>query len=238
MNKNYYEILEINRNASQEIVEKAYKTLAKKYHPDLQEGDKKSKYEEKLKIINEAYEVLCDPEKRKAYDATLPDEVSAEDYENLYRQKEYMKQRINRMEQQQNIDQQQNSDFSKYEGFTSPTNVQNNSSNADETLLRKEEELRKRQQQLEYQQRMNNAVNKAYHDAYVADLRRRGYRVKHKKTWRDYVAFLLTFLVVIIVFVVIWHIPPIHDYFVQLYNENEAVRFIANFFISLFNSFK
>ena len=102
MKKNFYEILEIDLNASPEIVEKAYKTLVKKYHPDLQNGDKKAKYEEKLKVINKAYETLSDPEKRKAYDETLPGHVSAEEYENLRRQKEYMKDRITRMEQQNN----------------------------------------------------------------------------------------------------------------------------------------
>ena len=69
--KNYYEILEISENASQEIVEKAYKTLAKKYHPDLQQGDLKKEYEEKLKTINEAYEVLSNIDRRKEYNQVL-----------------------------------------------------------------------------------------------------------------------------------------------------------------------
>ena len=42
--KKYYEILEVDKNASQEVIEKAYKTLAKKYHPDLQQGSKKQEY--------------------------------------------------------------------------------------------------------------------------------------------------------------------------------------------------
>ena len=65
MNKNYYDILQINRNASPEIIEKAYKTLAKKYHPDLQVDDFNKKIsEDMLKQINEAYEILSNPEKR------------------------------------------------------------------------------------------------------------------------------------------------------------------------------
>ena len=62
MEENYYDILEINKNASPEIIEKAYKTLIKKYHPDLQKNDLKIKYEEKIKKINESYDVLSDPE--------------------------------------------------------------------------------------------------------------------------------------------------------------------------------
>ena len=65
MNKNYYDILQINRNASPEIIEKAYKTLAKKYHPDLQTEENKKQAEEILKEINEAYEILSEPEKKQ-----------------------------------------------------------------------------------------------------------------------------------------------------------------------------
>ena len=53
--KNYYEILEVDKNASEEVIEKAYKTLAKKYHPDLQNN---SNCQDKMRQINEAYEIL------------------------------------------------------------------------------------------------------------------------------------------------------------------------------------
>lgn len=69
--KNYYEILEVSKNASQEIIEKAYKTLAKKYHPDTQTDDNKLWAESKFKEINEAYKVLSNIEKRKNYDVEL-----------------------------------------------------------------------------------------------------------------------------------------------------------------------
>ena len=71
MEKNYYEILEVDNNASQEIIKKAYSTLAKRYHPDLQPPEKKIKAEEKFKLINEAYEILSDEEKRKQYNSTI-----------------------------------------------------------------------------------------------------------------------------------------------------------------------
>ena len=96
MKKNYYDILEVNKNASPEIIEKAYKTLVKKYHPDLQDNNLKAEYEEKIKLINEAFEVLSDSEKRKNYDLNLKQtEFSVEDYNNLINENLKLKNEIN-----------------------------------------------------------------------------------------------------------------------------------------------
>lgn len=96
MEKNYYDILEVNKNASPEIIEKAYKTLVKKYHPDLQDNNLKAEYEEKIELINEAFEVLSDSEKRKNYDLNLKQtEFSVEDYNNLINENLKLKNEIN-----------------------------------------------------------------------------------------------------------------------------------------------
>ena len=65
--KDYYKILGVDRNASQEEIKKAYRRLAMQYHPDRNPGREKEA-NEKFKEINEAYEVLGDPEKRRRYD--------------------------------------------------------------------------------------------------------------------------------------------------------------------------
>jgi len=64
--KDYYKILGVDRNASEKEIKQAYRRLARKYHPDVNPGDKQA--EEKFKEISEAYEVLSDPEKRAKYD--------------------------------------------------------------------------------------------------------------------------------------------------------------------------
>ena len=64
--RDYYEILGITRNASQEEIKAAYRKLALKYHPDRNPGDKKA--EDKFKEAAEAYEVVSDPDKRRQYD--------------------------------------------------------------------------------------------------------------------------------------------------------------------------
>src|SRR6185295_18612475 len=64
--KDYYEILGVKRDATEDQIRQAYRKLARKHHPDLNPSDKAA--EEKFKEINEANEVLSDPEKRKRYD--------------------------------------------------------------------------------------------------------------------------------------------------------------------------
>lgn len=66
--KDYYQILGVDRNASENDIKKAYRNLAKKYHPDV---NKNSDAETKFKEIQEAYEVLSDPSKKRQYDAVL-----------------------------------------------------------------------------------------------------------------------------------------------------------------------
>ncbi|MDU4576158.1 MAG: DnaJ domain-containing protein, partial [Negativicoccus succinicivorans] len=65
--QNYYDVLGVNKNASADEIKKAYRKMARKYHPDLNKDDPKTA-EAKFKEVNEAYETLSDESKRAQYD--------------------------------------------------------------------------------------------------------------------------------------------------------------------------
>ena len=99
--KNYYEILEVDKNASEEIIEKAYKTLAKKYHPDLQNN---SNSQNKMQQINEAYEILSNDFKRREFDEKLQKQsVSVEEYNKIIQENNRLKQDLKKVTSTNNI---------------------------------------------------------------------------------------------------------------------------------------
>ena len=76
---NYYQILDIKQDANEEEIKLAYKTLVKKYHPDIYKGDK-SFAEKKIQEINVAYEVLSNPESRTEYDNEINPQINNINY--------------------------------------------------------------------------------------------------------------------------------------------------------------
>lgn len=214
MNKNYYDILEINKNASPEIVKKAYITLAKKYHPDLQENEQKKDSEEKLKLINEAYEVLSDEEKRKQYDAEL--------LNNEPNTNELINENINLKNELNKLKQTPKNDFNG-EIF----DTENKTNNYNQEL-----EYQKR---LEYQQNLERARQKAYHDAYIQELKNRGYKIRYKKTFKDYVKNFIALILTILILFLLCHIPPIKNFLINIYNQNPIIHFLVDFILNIFN---
>jgi curved DNA-binding protein len=76
--RDYYEILGVTKTATEDQIKSAYRKLARKFHPDVNPGDKSA--EEKFKEINEAYEVLSDADKRKRYDELGPNWKAGQDF--------------------------------------------------------------------------------------------------------------------------------------------------------------
>ncbi len=216
--KNYYEILEVSRNASPEVIEKAYKTLIKKYHPDLQPPEKKEVAENKVKLINEAYSVLSDNIKKSNYD----NELKSFEYKQNIERQNIEKQNIEKRNlERQNVPRRE----------TNSQQVNNRNSNQN---LSKQEVDR------------INAINKAYNDAYTQVLRNMGYKIKYKRTFKEWVRYILSIILAIVVLVVLffilWQIPFIKNFFLDLYANNEIfkifVDIIHNIFVSFIGLFK
>jgi DnaJ-class molecular chaperone len=84
--RDYYDVLGLPRNASADDIKKAFRRLARQYHPDLHTGSRKVEMEKKFKELNEAQEVLSDPDKRKKYDQYGQNWEQAEAYEKARQQ--------------------------------------------------------------------------------------------------------------------------------------------------------
>ena len=84
--RDYYKTLGVPRTASADDIKKAFRRLARQYHPDLHTGAKKAEMEKKFKELNEAQEVLSDPDKRKKYDQYGTDWEQAQNFNNARQQ--------------------------------------------------------------------------------------------------------------------------------------------------------
>ena len=214
MDKNYYEILQINKNASPEIIEKAYKTLAKKYHPDLQDEAHKKESEEKFKIINEAYQTLSNPQLKASYDQNMMDNnISQEQYEEMYKQNQILKNELNNLHRQQN---NQNAN---------PNNNMYNNTNSTQDTPEK-----RYKRDLEYEKQLERARQQAYHDAYIQDLKNRGYKIRYKKTFKEYLKNLFALCIAIIFLFFILNLPFVKSFFYDLAQNNPLLYSLYSIF--------
>lgn len=208
--KNYYEILEVDRNASQEVIEKAYRTLAKKYHPDLQQGADKQDSAEKMKIINDAYDTLSDTFKRAEYNEKLKTEelrnqtISIEEQERILQENYALKQEINRMENKQSnqvVDQGSIGNMSRV-----------------------------------LSEQIKAARQQAYYDAYIQDLQNRGYKIRYKHSFKDYLKLLVAIIITAFMCFLIYQIPDVKQFFQELYNENLIFQAIVDVLKNTFSA--
>ena len=219
-----YDILEVSRKASKEVIEKAYKTLAKKYHPDLQTAENKEIAEKRMKEINEAYDVLSDEQKRKEYDEKL----EAEDERK--KQEEYINYQNNSSAQNVRYESNmQTSDSGNSGNYSNP----NNYSNQDFDWRKAYANLSKKEQH-KIMKEVQKEANAEYRKQYEDYFRSLGYKIKHKRTLKDFLTIILVIGVLVIIVGVLWLIPPTHEYLINLYNTNLIVKIITDIIIGIF----
>ena len=193
----YYEILEVSRMASKEVITKAYKVLVRKYHPDLEQDEgKKEEAKEKMVRINEAYETLSDDEKRKKYDDTI---AILEEKERI--EKEKKKQLGNTQNVNRNIDKVNNNNNISINNIDNANNL-NNDTKLQEEMQRAEEEIQMHKQ---------NIVNQMYED-YYNTLRRMGYKVVTVRPLKERIKAYVIAGIVILLLILIYNIPFIRGF--------------------------
>ena len=191
----YYEILEVSRMASKEVITKAYKVLVRKYHPDLEQDEgKKEEAKEKMVRINEAYETLSDDEKRKKYDDTIAILEEKERIEKEKKKQQGKTQNVNR-----NID---NVNSNNSINNIDNANNLNNDTKLQEEMQRAEEEIQMHKQ---------NIVNQMYED-YYNTLRRMGYKVVTVRPLKERIKAYVIAGIVILLLILIYNIPFIRGF--------------------------
>ena len=199
--KDYYGILEVNEKASQEIIEKAYKTLVKKYHPDLYSSVQKKDAEMKLKDINEAYHILSDNFLRSQYDLELQkarDRVQTASNETI-------ENRQNRQQYQQNTTEQGNRNILNKKSKKAKTEYVRNKSNVGTIfgLVDLVKDLWANKPEKIERKKMNQT---------------------------DWLALGLTIVALLIIGVILWFIPFTNGWMRQLLFENPIFNFIGGLF--------
>ncbi len=202
--KNYYEILEVDIHASKEVIDKAFKVLAKKYHPDTQDDAKKAWAEEQFKILNEAYEVLSDETKREEYTKELEFDKNGQlnalmlKNADLEIQIENLQIELETLKHTSNF---QSSYTDTYQpNYESQTQYQSNKNvntyyTQPKSAVKKEEPI--------------------YYESYYHPIRTK---------LKSLLAFCITILIVIFIGFIIWKIPYTHNLLIDFYKSNSVIQ--------------
>lgn len=205
-----YDILEVSKKASKEVIDKAYKTLAKKHHPDLQSAENRAYAEEMMKKINEAYDILSNEEKRSAYDRKLEEqEEQAIHYENM----NYSNQNQNNIYRQQSVE---------------------NESKSDEFDWRSQFAKLRPKEQKRLIKKIEKEANEEYRKQYEDYFRSLGFKIKHRWTLKDFLVIGLAILILTFIFFILWLIPPTHEWLLKLYNDNFVINLIVRIILGIY----
>lgn len=216
--KNYYEILEVDVHASHEIIEKAFKVLAKRYHPDTQSEDKKEWAETKFKEINEAYEVLSNENARSKYDIELDSDKSSV-LEAICAKNNHLQHLVEEL--------QNELEYVKSQTMHN-SNINQNQFNMQNKNYDEYEEIYHNSPKYVYSQPPHSNYNTISKDETV-------YYVTKRNLLKDLFSFVITILFIIIISFILWKIPFTNKLLTDLYNNNPPIKALVDFFLRLFS---
>lgn len=220
---NYYEVLEVSEKASKEVIEKAYKILAKKYHPDLNK-DNPSEAEKKMKELNEAYEILMDDTKRANFDSVLQKKRELEAQKQAAA---HMKQQYTPNYQSQNQPQSSNQTHSSISYSNTGNYYTDKNDNFFVNTANMDDKTKKK---------LQSKIQERYLEAYDSYLRERGYKLKYKWTFKRVMTLVLAILITIVILVILYFIPPINNWCHEIYSENPIVAAFVNIIAAIFKA--
>lgn len=200
--KNYFEILEVDIHASKEVIDKAFKVLAKKYHPDTQDDSKKAWAEEQFKLLNEAYEVLSDKTKREEYTKELEYDKNSK-FDALMLKNADLEVQIENL--QMELEQLRHSSVSN-DTYQSETNYQSQA--YQQTYIRPPQYTTKKQEPM-------------YYESYYHPI---------KSKLKSLIAFCITLLILAFAGFLLWKIPYTHNLIIEFYKSNSVIQSISKLF--------
>lgn len=190
--KTYYDILEVSRYATDEVINRAHKVLVKRYHPDVQkDSESRKKAAEEMVKVNEAYEVLSDKDKKAKYDKKLELEEQRKNMQNSSNR--YSTYNTNNRSSKKN-----NSNINRNAGQNvnqSMVNIQNNQA---------EEEIERQRRLIEMQ---GDAIRENMRQQYYNQLRSMGYTIKEPFSWKKAKRIAILIIALIVINFLIFNIP-------------------------------
>ncbi len=212
---NYYEILEVSEKASKEVIEKAYRVLAKKYHPDGKPQEEKAKAEQRMKQINEAYDVLSNEEKRSKYDSDLQWQKQQEEDRKRQEEQRKMQETYEQMLQEERAINKQNGEERNQEVAQNKSYATNENS------------------RMASAKAIHSQMQRAYRQAYNDYWRSKGYKIKEKWTWKKTKDLLKALGIILLIILFLWFFPPTHQMLVSFYEDNFIVKAIVDVIVNI-----
>lgn len=213
--KTYYDILEVSRYATDEVINRAHKVLVKRYHPDVQkDSESRKKAAEEMVKVNEAYEILSDKDKKAKYDKKLELEEQRKNMQNasntygVYNTNNRRANKNNASNTRKNGQQYANQ---------SMVNIQNSQT---------QEEIERQRRLIEMQ---GDAIRENMRQQYYNQLRSMGYTIKEPFSWKKAKRIVILIVALIVINFLIFNIP----FLANLMSELEFSNPILAIFIRI-----